>query len=328
MFIRHAETEVNTRGVTHGKTDDAQLTEVGKEQARKVAKICVDGGVTTIYSSPANRAQETAEFIAKDDNLPLHTLEELHERDWGGWSGRPWSDIQNVLDPMSLDERFNFVPPGGESWKQMEVRLQQALDHIAATKEDCVAVVLHGGTLRALMPVLNNHAKDSSFKYEFGNASITVYEYQNGTWRPILINDTTHLGGNKASSVISIFNAKGQLALQLRASDDKKYPLHWDFSAAGEIDPGENSLEGAKRELKEELGVELDVEPTGDIQYKSPSDGEHLYFFKAKYDGTFKPDPAEVAEARFFDREEVDEMLESGEKFHPQFSFAWEKGLI
>ena len=44
----------------------------------------------------------------------------------------------------------------------------------------------------------------------------------------------------KKSSAVLVFNDKGELALQLRSSNDDSFPSHWDFSAGGGIDSGES----------------------------------------------------------------------------------------
>jgi isopentenyldiphosphate isomerase len=54
-----------------------------------------------------------------------------------------------------------------------------------------------------------------------------------------------------------ILNSKKELLIQKRASDRRAYPDFWDISAAGHISAGQTSLEGAKRETQEELGLFL-----------------------------------------------------------------------
>lgn len=59
-----------------------------------------------------------------------------------------------------------------------------------------------------------------------------------------------------ASSYIFVFNKKDELLLQLRSKDEASYPLHYDFSAAGEIEKSEDPKTAAHRELMEELGIQ------------------------------------------------------------------------
>ncbi len=71
-------------------------------------------------------------------------------------------------------------------------------------------------------------------------------------------NDEAHKKGLIHKVVhIWIINSKGEILLQKRNKLKKAYPLHWDMSAAGHIDSGETSLEAAKRETFEELGLSL-----------------------------------------------------------------------
>lgn len=58
---------------------------------------------------------------------------------------------------------------------------------------------------------------------------------------------------------IFIFNHQGGLYLQKRSPSKDQYPDHWDSSAAGHTDPGESPRQAAQRELKEELGLEVNL---------------------------------------------------------------------
>lgn len=139
---------------------------------------------------------------------------------------------------------------------------------------------------------------------------------------------------HKRSAIVLIFNTQGELALQLRAANDDSFPSHWDFAAGGGIDEGENEQEAAERELREELGVEAKTEFIAYKKYTYPAwkpgvmREVELWIYEAQYDGPFTPDPNEVEKAGFFNLDEIEKMMESGERFHPEFKLAWEDGLI
>jgi alpha-ribazole phosphatase len=194
LFIRHGKTEVNAKSSTHRRGDEAGLDEIGAQQARKVAVVCRREHVTTVYSSSERRAVQTASLIceALDLKKPLE-LQELGERDWGDWAGRPWSDIEAKLEPMTLDERYEFVPPNGESWAQMNERYAAGLQKVLKDSADAVAVVGHAGAMRALMPILKGEPKETSFRYDFKNASVTIFDYQAGKWFQVSEDDTSQL---------------------------------------------------------------------------------------------------------------------------------------
>jgi isopentenyldiphosphate isomerase len=132
----------------------------------------------------------------------------------------------------------------------------------------------------------------------------------------------------KRSVAVLVFNDKGELALQLRAARDDKYPLHWDFSAAGGIESNEDYTRAAHRELKEELGIEADLEFIGQELFTDQNNTDDIYLYKTKYNGKFDPDPNEVENIQFFNLEEIEDMISRREKFHPEFPFIWNKGII
>lgn len=125
---------------------------------------------------------------------------------------------------------------------------------------------------------------------------------------------------NNASAYIFIYNEKGEMLLQLRAADDYSYPLHYDFSAAGGIEPGEDHETAAHRELKEELGVETELTYIGEDEYE----GETMYLYKGVLSDGFNPGE-EVEDIRFASTSEIAEMIEAGEKFHPEFVYLFKK---
>ena len=90
----------------------------------------------------------------------------------------------------------------------------------------------------------------------------------------------------------------------------------------------------AIRELKEELGIEADVQFVTNKNYAyqawdpTVTRDADLWIYKARHNGPFNPDPNEVEEARFFKLKEIEDMFASKTKFHPEFASAWEEGVI
>ncbi|TSC88367.1 MAG: alpha-ribazole phosphatase [Microgenomates group bacterium Gr01-1014_16] len=192
IFIRHGETNKNIGNITHYTGDPTQLNDIGIDQIKITAKYLAKFNPKSVYSSPEKRTIQSAGTIAQAFKIKLDLLDEFKERNWGDWEGKPWEEIKKILDPMTLKERFTFIPPGGESWEQMENRIQSGLQSIINNNKDSV-IVTHAGTLRGLMPILKNEPREYSFKYDFKNASITIFEYQNGKFISITENSTAHL---------------------------------------------------------------------------------------------------------------------------------------
>lgn len=195
IFIRHGQTDENKDDTLHvHQKDEAGLNVQGKKQIEKVVTVCKKNKVSAIFCSPEKRAIESAGIIAKalDIQLPI-ILPELLERQWGEWEGKPWEEVEKKLEKMTLDERYTFVPPHGESWEHMEGRLRKALREILENNGRNIAVVTHGGALRGLMPILKNAPKQISFIYQFHNASVTIFDYKNGKYIEKAVNDISHL---------------------------------------------------------------------------------------------------------------------------------------
>lgn len=101
--------------VRHGEPDYVRdcLTEEGKHQAAAAAERLAGEGISEIYTSPCGRASETASYTARRLNLPVTTLEYMHEVSWGGEGipveGHPWT-----LGDWMLEEGFDFY---AEDWQ-------------------------------------------------------------------------------------------------------------------------------------------------------------------------------------------------------------------
>ncbi len=101
-------------------------------------------------------------------------------------------------------------------------------------------------------------------------------------------------------------NARGELFLQRRSIWKDRNPSVWDSSAAGHVDAGENYGEAARRELREELGVEppelrggIKLEPTETTGW------EFIEVFEGVHEGPFDPAPLEVETGAFFSMEKI-----------------------
>ena len=69
--------------------------------------------------------------------------------------------------------------------------------------------------------------------------------------------DAHHSGFIHRTVHVWFLSSKNELLLQKRSANKRAYPNHWDISAAGHISAGQTSLEAAKRETQEELGLTL-----------------------------------------------------------------------
>lgn len=192
LLIRHGENDARKTRLV-GRLPGIHLNQQGREQAEELARLLADAPIQAVYSSPLERAVETARPIAAALNLQVEQLEELIEINYGEWQGRTFKQIRRSKfwrqvgqDPAGV--RF----PGGETFLEAQQRAVAALERIAQGK-DLVAVVTHADIiLLALAHYLNMPLKDFH-RLEIQPASISVIELKDGQSRILHVNQVTRL---------------------------------------------------------------------------------------------------------------------------------------
>ena len=102
--------------------------------------------------------------------------------------------------------------------------------------------------------------------------------------------------------------------MQKRAQSKDTEGGRWGSSVGGHVTHGEEYEETAKREMKEELGIETNLERIGLIKTSRTLDFENIMFFKGNHEGPFELDKREVDFVQFFSIEEIKKMIERGDK--------------
>lgn len=159
-------------------------------------------------------------------------------------------------------------------------------------------------------------------------ALVDVVDEKDCVIQSTLLNKTTNSDILRCA-VVFLVNNKNEILLQLRSKTEKTYPLHWDLSAGGHLNSGEDYIDGAKREMFEEIGVKVNLEFLD--KYLFEADGGRLYFsalFKGEFSGKFKIDRKEVSEVKFFSVDDIKKMIKNGEKFHPECLFALKRRFL
>ena len=146
-LIRHGITEWNLRKRIQGRIDEP-LSELGKSQLRSL-EIPSEYADDYWYCSPLRRARETAELLELQD---FHIEPALIEMNWGDWEGEVLKPLRKQLGDVMRDNEsrgIDFCPPGGESPRDVQARLQPWLRQLAGSKVNSAAVV-HKGIIRCI----------------------------------------------------------------------------------------------------------------------------------------------------------------------------------
>jgi alpha-ribazole phosphatase/probable phosphoglycerate mutase len=200
LLIRHGQATHNVDGRWEG-WGPSPLTALGEQQAEALgARLAAPPlHVDHLYASSIRRAVQTAQRIGQHLSLQPTIREELGEIDFGQVSGLNMDAFRETMPEQfeRWQDRYDlsFEFPGGEQRQAFFRRAALALDQIVAQHpEEQVAVVTHGGTIRAGLAHLFPKTMSDWWAYELGNGSLThviVSDHQN---RLVALNDRQHLG--------------------------------------------------------------------------------------------------------------------------------------
>lgn len=110
---------------------------------------------------------------------------------------------------------------------------------------------------------------------------------------------------------VLVFNSRRELLLQKRSMNKDVAPGRWDTSVGGHLNPGEDPLSGARREMKEELGIVVE-EPKFLYTYihTNSYETELVYTYTCLYEGSLICfNPVEIDEIKFWSVEEINEHM-------------------
>jgi 16S rRNA (adenine1518-N6/adenine1519-N6)-dimethyltransferase len=123
---------------------------------------------------------------------------------------------------------------------------------------------------------------------------------------------------------ILIFNSAGELYLQQRSRWKDRHPLKWDSSAAGHVVGAESYDETARRELKEELGINVPLTKISKLSASEQTDQEFIWLYRGEVVGTFSPNRSEIETGAFFPETVIDGWVAARpENFAPGFIECW-----
>ena len=210
IIVRHGETEWNIANVRQGHLD-SPLTEEGIAQARALARRLVREKFSLIYSSDLGRAMQTAQIIADATGHEVVADARLRERHMGIFQGLSSDEIKEKFpEEYKLHRSLgpDYVIPSGESVRQQVARNLAYLNEIAVKHlGEAIVVITHGGVLSGLFRHTFSIPFDAPRRFEFTNAGLNVFLYEEGNWFLQTWGDLSHLanGASDASDDAKLF---------------------------------------------------------------------------------------------------------------------------
>ncbi len=155
-IIRHGETTGDLEDRYGGSYDD-HLTKKGREQLQGTASNLTGKGIEIIFSSTLIRAKESAEIIKQKTGASIEYVDGLRERHYGVLTGLTKEEaLEKYPEAVVQHEDSKNTDPGGESYEDFNKRVIETFQSLAAQDYKVIAIVAHGGPIKAIYIFLGN----------------------------------------------------------------------------------------------------------------------------------------------------------------------------
>ena len=194
ILIRHGHTEMLGKRIS-GRMAGVHLSEKGREQVAELCRRLLRVKIEAVYSSPLERAWETAEALASCHGLSVRACPELNEIDFGEWAGQTLAELE--VDPRW--RTFNTFrsgtrAPGGEMMVEAQARAVAGLDRLRqAHGNGTLALVSHGDVIRGLIWHFAGIPLDLGLRVTLSPCSVSGLEIGEGWVRLHCVNETGRL---------------------------------------------------------------------------------------------------------------------------------------
>jgi probable phosphomutase (TIGR03848 family) len=182
LLIRHGETDFVGKRLS-GHLPGVHLNSTGKRQADDLAQNLRGAPIKAIYSSPLERALETAFPLSQITGTPIKICQGLSEINFGTWQGKTIKQMHRFkLWKVVVEKPSEMQFPQGETFLEAKERLVTAIDEInhAHAETDLVAVFSHSDSISLLVSHFLNMPLDDFHRVSIDTASISVLSLGKG----------------------------------------------------------------------------------------------------------------------------------------------------
>jgi probable phosphoglycerate mutase len=187
LLVRHGQTLATGRRLS-GRTPGFHLSETGQRQAEALAgRLAALPRVAAVYSSPLERARETAQPLARARQLVVRVERDLSELDFGAWTGQSLARLRRRPEWRIVQHHpSGFRFPGGESFAEMQARVTAALARLVERHPgQTVVAVFHGDPIKAAVAHALGLHLDLFQRLVIAPASVTAIAYHRE--RPVVL---------------------------------------------------------------------------------------------------------------------------------------------
>lgn len=181
-FVRHGESEANTRHIISNRESSFHLTALGKQQAQALAENL--GGIQfdAIFCSPVLRARETADILSAAFTVPYQINEALREYDCGILEERAdeesWKLHRYYFNEWMLRRNYDIKPDEGECFLDIQNRFLPFIESLKERDHENILLIGHGGLFLLMLPlILANINNEFVCEHGIGHTECIVAEF-------------------------------------------------------------------------------------------------------------------------------------------------------
>lgn len=192
LLVRHGVTPTTGR-VLPGRAQGLHLSDGGRAQAERVAERLADLPVDAVYSSPLERACETAEPTAARAGLDVKHDDGLLECDFGDWTGAALADVAALPEWQSVQHSpSTFRFPNGESFTEMQARIVGSLEALCTAHGGGVVVCFsHADPIKAAVAHALGTPLDLFQRIVISPGSVSAISFVEGQAPAVLMVNST-----------------------------------------------------------------------------------------------------------------------------------------
>jgi probable phosphomutase (TIGR03848 family) len=194
LLIRHATNSWIGRALA-GRRPGVHLNDEGRNQAQRLVQRLRDVPVDAVYSSPLERALETAEPLASARGLAVHQRPRLIEIGFGDWTGREIASLEEDAHWKRFNNfRSGTRIPAGELMTEVQTRVVDELEELRRNHPDgTVALFSHADVIKCAVTFYCGAPLDFMHRFEISPASVSIITLAD--WGPLVlaVNDTGSL---------------------------------------------------------------------------------------------------------------------------------------
>lgn len=192
LLVRHGNTPT-TGKILPGRALGLELSDQGLKQAEEVAQqLSQLDGIAEIYSSPLERAQQTAAPLAKLISKEVQIHELLYECDFGEWTGRDLKELYKLPEWQQVQKSpSTFRFPAGESFMEMQARTAAFVEFVQRKHSGQLVVAYsHADPIKTfLCNALGMHL-DMFQRLMVGTCSVSAISYTSSG--PVVLGSNWH----------------------------------------------------------------------------------------------------------------------------------------